>query len=253
MLFTKTSVIAALLAAFATSAACDRVQETNGQRMARGLPPLAPKFGRNVPGRRQVKRATPASVAKRTMSSPLPPIPYSGRLEVRKENGTALGIVKNTNSSCTIGGLNLLDIDQDLHVSFTAPAHGRRVFDILATNPLFTEPYYVGASGTTLINALDLTSKNTIAFTNVQQTPAGSIPVVSTFNETVVVESAIWSLHRRTRELTAHYINADEIKPDTVIAYDDKENKLFFVGNMTAYNENNDNPASAVKLYLVSI
>jgi len=253
MLFTKASVAITLLAVFATPATCGVVQETNWQRMARGLPPLAPKFGRNVPGRSEARQATPVGAAKRTMSSPLPPVSYSGRLQAHKGDGSILGIVKNTNSSWTIGGLNLLDADQDLHVSFTAPAHGRGPFDIVATNPLFAEPYYVGAAGTTLINTLDLTSKNTIAFTNVQQTPPGSIPINSTFDDSLVVESAIWSIHRRTRELTAQYINGDETKPDTIIGYDAVQNKLFYVGNITAYNENNDYPASAIKLFLVPI
>lgn len=169
------------------------------------------------------------------------------------QDGSTLGMVKNTNSSSTIGGLSLLNADQDLQVSFIAPAHGGGPFDIVATNPLFADPYYVGAAGTTLINILDLTSKNTIPFTNVQQTPPNSIPVVSTFDDSLMVESAIWSIHRRTRQLTAQYINVDETKPDTVIAYDTVQNKLFFVGNITAYNENNDSPASAIKLFLVPV
>ncbi|GLB41930.1 hypothetical protein LshimejAT787_1005300 [Lyophyllum shimeji] len=251
MLYTKASLIVTLLAAFATSAASGPAQETNGQRMARGLPPLAPKFGRNVPGRSGVRRATPAGAAKRNIPSGLPPIPYSGRLEARKEDGSVLGIVKNSNCSSPIGGLNLNNTDQDLLVAFNAPAHGRGPFDIIAINPLFTEPYYVGAAGTTLVNTLDLTSKNTLAFTNVQQTAANSIPVLFTFNDTLLVESAIWSIHRKTREITAHYVNGDGTKPDTIIAYDATQNVLFFVGNITAYNENNDSPASAIKLFLV--
>ncbi|KAG5641911.1 hypothetical protein DXG03_003978 [Asterophora parasitica] len=156
MLFVKTSIVAALIAAFASSASCSPVQETNAQRMARGLPPLAPKFGRTVPGRRE---PTKVWAAKRTASSPLPPVSYSGRIQARDEAGNALGVVKNTNSSWTIEGLNLNDSDPDLHVSFTAPASGKGPFDILATNALFSDPYYVGAAGTPLLNTVgDLTS-----------------------------------------------------------------------------------------------
>ncbi|KAF5383862.1 hypothetical protein D9615_003632 [Tricholomella constricta] len=253
MLLARTSFVVAIIAAFISPVACGTVQETNAQRMARGLPPLAPKFGRNVPGRRELRQSTPAWAAKRTASSPLPHVSYSGRIQARTEDGSALGIVKNTNSSWAINSLNFLDTDQDLHVSFTAPASGKGPFDILATNPLFPAPYYVGAAGTTLINTLDLTSKNTIAFTHIQRTPPGSVAVVSTFDDTFVVESAIWSINRGTKELTAHYINADKSKPDTIIAYDIRANKLFFVGNIAAYNENNNTPASAVKLFLVPI
>lgn len=251
MLFSKTSVFVALLAIFVSPADCTPVQETNARRMARGLPPRAPKFGRNLPGMREIRQATPVAAAKRATASSSPPVIYTGRIQARNEDGSALGVVRNSNSSWTIGGLNFLGSDQDLQVSITVPGSGGGQIDILATNPLFSQPYYVGAAGTTVINTLDLTSKNTISFTNVQQTPQFSTPVVSTFDHTLVVESSIWSINQQTKELTAQWINPDQSKPATTIAYNIRSNTLFFVGSITSYNENNNTPASVVKLFLV--
>ncbi|KAG6919514.1 hypothetical protein DXG01_005104 [Tephrocybe rancida] len=237
----KPSVVVALLAIFACPAACGPA-ETNGQRMARGLPPLPPKFGRTLPGRRDSRQPTPAwgEKPKPSTTPSWPPTPYSGCLEVRDAQGHALGRVKNTNTSSTISGLSLSRDDGDLKVGFNVPQSGAP-FDILATNPQFSEPYYVGAAGTSEINTLDLISRNTLAFTNVQQTPSSSIPVVSAFDSTLMVQSAIWSLDSGTSQLTgqavqhslfdgdltrsgpntAQYVNPDGSLPTTVFAYDD--------------------------------
>ncbi|RDB20819.1 hypothetical protein Hypma_012022 [Hypsizygus marmoreus] len=252
MLLGKSSFIIALIALI-SPAACTPTQETNAQRMARGLPPSPPKFGRNVPGRIQVRQPTPVWAAKRHGVSPLPPVSYAGRIEVRYKDGRARGFVRNSNSSWTIGGVNDLGAEQDLHVSLTAPHSGKGPFDILATNPSFPEPFYVGAAGTNFISSLDLTSRNTIAFTNVQQTPGGSVPVSSTFKDNLLVESAIWSINPDTKEITGQWINPDKSSPATVIAYDIRANKIFFVGNIDAYNTNNDTPADTIKLFIVPI
>ncbi|KAG6854031.1 hypothetical protein C0991_011236 [Blastosporella zonata] len=111
MFFAKVSLVTALLATFASHVACGPA-ETNGQRMARGLPPLPPK--------RRDRQPTPA---------------------------------------WGIGGLSLSRDDGDLKVSFSVPQTGSIPFDILATNPVFSEPFYVGAAGTLDIDSLDLTSQ----------------------------------------------------------------------------------------------
>ncbi|KAG6890330.1 hypothetical protein C0995_009537 [Termitomyces sp. Mi166 len=256
MLFSKTYFVVAVLAVLASLAACGPT-ETNAQRMARGLPPLPPKFKRTAPGKRNDEPPTPAwgrNPKPSTRPPPPPaPTPYSGCLEVRDDQGNALGRVKNTNTSLPIGGLSLSRDDGDLKISFNVP-QSSIPFDVLATNPEFSGPYYVGAAGTLDIDSLGLTSKNTLAFTNVQQTPAGSIPVPSSFDSTSVVQSAIWSFDSDSSELsdltrgfnTAQYINPDGSFPVTVLAYDSHANSLFFVGDIDAYNAGNNNPASAV-------
>ncbi|KAG6813167.1 hypothetical protein H0H92_013574 [Tricholoma furcatifolium] len=226
-MFTAPFFVVSLLAALASHVSCGPA-ETNGQRMARGLPPLPPKFGRTVPGKRD----------------PWQPTPAWGCLEVRNASDIVLGRVKNTNSSSTIGGLSLSVDDGDLKVSFDVPQSGP--FDILATNPQFSEPYYVGAAGTSDVDTLDLANPDTIAFTNVQQTSPNSIPVLSTYNSTLVVESALWSFNSQTGQLTAQYINPDGSLPSTVLAYDDQANNIFFVGDIDAYNAINNNPAAVI-------
>ncbi|KAG6833013.1 hypothetical protein H0H87_012599 [Tephrocybe sp. NHM501043] len=143
MMLTKTSLAVgvALLATF-VPVACGPA-ETNGQRMARGLPPLPPKFAQNLLWKRDSRQPTPAW----------------GCLEVRDQQGHSLGRVKNSNTSSPIGGLSLSRDDGDLKVSFSVVHSSDHPFDILATNPQFSDPYYVGAAATLDINTLDLTSK----------------------------------------------------------------------------------------------
>ncbi|KAF9466089.1 hypothetical protein BDZ94DRAFT_1234072 [Collybia nuda] len=248
MLLTNFPIATSLILTLLSSVSCKPVHETNAQRMARGLPPSAPKFGRTLPG------------AKRTYTSAIPRIPYSGRLEVRQEDGSVAGYVRNSNSSGAISkfdhssGLNFLGPEQELHVSFTAPFSGNGPFDIVASNPLFPAPFYVGASGTADINSIAGDSRNTISFSNVEQTPKNTIPIASaTDGLNTFIESAIWSINPKTKELKAQYINPDKSKPETIIGYDIRANRLFFVGNITAYNVNNDTPASTVQLYLVAL
>jgi hypothetical protein len=233
-------LLAAVLALIAIAVTASPIQESNGQRMARGLPPLPPKLGRNLPGYVEARDPTPAAAAKRSQTSPSPSVSYSGRINVRTSEGSSLGYVRNSPATWTIGGVNFLGPEQDLHVSFTTTASGIGPFDILATDPAFPAPFYVGAGGTSTIG---LNSPKTVDFTNVEQTPPNSIGGV--------VESAIWSINPTTNELTAQYVNPDGTKPNTVIAYDIRANELFFVGDLVAYNvPNADTPASAVTFVL---
>lgn len=53
-------LVAGILALFAATAVnAGPVPETNSQRLARGLPPRAPKFGRTLPGHVFDRDATP--------------------------------------------------------------------------------------------------------------------------------------------------------------------------------------------------
>jgi len=103
----------------------------------------------------------------------------------------------------------------------------------------------VGISGSSATLALG--SRSTVGLDNVPKTPAGvPAPGVST-------ESAVWSFNPGTNEMTVQYVNPDGSLPNTVIAYDDRENELFFVGDLDAYNFQNDVPASAVTFFLVPV
>ncbi|EDR13981.1 uncharacterized protein LACBIDRAFT_292021 [Laccaria bicolor S238N-H82] len=223
------------------------IQETNGQRLARGLPPNPPKFMRSWDGR---DLPTPAMVAKRTQTSPTPPNVYTGRLDVRNLDGSSVGHVRNWPGGGTIGGTNYLGPNGDLLVKAT-PSNND-LYDILASNPAFPAPFYVGAGGNSLHNnpILAKGSRNTIDFTNVAQTPPGSKPV-ATGSGGLYVESAIWSLNKNTKQVSPKWINPDGSSPPTTLAYDIRENYLFFVGDLAAYNEGNDTPASAVNLFII--
>ncbi|KAL1701922.1 hypothetical protein EV121DRAFT_262585 [Schizophyllum commune] len=211
--------------------------ETNAQRFARGLPPLAPSNLRRT--------GTGTDSADHGHPSAKPPVSYSGRLQARTADGTVVGFVRNFEGAASISGISFGSSDEELHVSFSTSG-GYKPFDILATNPNFPAPYYVGAAGT---GPLAKGSYASVAFTNVGQTPAGSKPVKSGENS---YESAIWTFNPQTKQFTAHFVNPDGSKPKTQLAYDARANELFFVGDLAAYNKQFDYyPAGAVNLYLV--
>jgi len=122
--------------------------------------------------------------------------------------------------------------------------------NLLVTNAAFPAPHYVGAAGNVYHRNIGPGLPNTVAFTNVDSTPPGSKPVASTTRPGDYVESAIWYIKPDTLELTARYVNPDGSRPSVVIAYDIRENSIFFVGDIAAYNKNNDTPASPVRLFL---
>lgn len=221
------------------------IQETNAQRLARGLPPNPPKFLRSWDAR---DTPTPAMVAKRTQTSPTPANVFTGRLDVRNLDGSSVGHVRNWPGAGTIGGTNFLGSDGDLLVKATSTSNND-LYDILATNPAFPAPFYVGAGGNNN-PILAKGSRSTIDFTNVAQTPPGSKPV-ATGSGGLYVESAIWSLNKNTKQVSPQWINPDGSSPTTTLAYDIRANHLFFVGDLAAYNEGNDTPASAVNLFII--
>ncbi|KIM44723.1 hypothetical protein M413DRAFT_442677 [Hebeloma cylindrosporum] len=220
------------------------LQETNAQRLARGLPPNPPKFLRDL-------LPTPALGARSPAPSPHPPVTLTGKLEVRSGGGT-LGHVRNWATGGTISGINFLGADQDLLVTLTYnPSHPTE-FDIVATNAKFPAPLNVGAGSSSVASVPTLAAgvKSSVGFTNVASTPPGSRPVIPPKTQ-AYVESAIWSIDPTTHQLKAQWINNDGSKPPTVLAYDIRANSLFFVGDINAWNANNDTPASAVNLFLV--
>jgi hypothetical protein len=233
---------------FATIVTAGPTPGSNGDRLARGLPPLPPKFRRTLPGNAQVGRfPTPVAAAKRSVAS-TGLITYNGRLEIRSSSGSSLGFVRNTPSSNPIGGVNLEGPDQDLQIKFTTTPNGVGPFDILSTNPSFPAPLYVGAAGTNNINS---NSANYLSFSNVPQTAPQSIPLLDVNG--VFVESAIWSIDPASKKLTAQYINANGHRPATYLAYDIRANALLFVGDIAAYNKKySTSPVSGVDLYLSS-
>jgi len=188
-------------------------------------------------------------------SSPVPSVTLTGRLQARNpQDGSVLGNVRNWATPGTISGVNFLGPDEDLLVKLTFKPSLPTKIDILATNPSFPAPFYVGAGSPSNAGVPSLWkgSRNTVGFTNVDLTPGGAHPTKPPALD-VYVESAIWALDHKTGKLTAHWINDDGSKPHTTIAYDIRENSIFFVGDIAAYNENNDTPASAVELFLVPV
>ncbi|KAL1747822.1 hypothetical protein HDZ31DRAFT_80122 [Schizophyllum fasciatum] len=211
--------------------------ETNAQRFARGLPPLAPAYLRRTSGTESAEQGHPSAK---------PPVTYTGRLEVRLADGHVLGSVRNWEGASSISGVAFGGSDEELSVSFSTSG-GNKPFDILATNPKFPAPYYVGAYGN---SALAKGSYATIGFNNVGQTPAGSKPVK--VND-AYYESAIWTFNPKTKGLTPHFVNPDGSKPKTQLVYDARANALFFVGDVEAYNKQfYYYPVSAVSLYLAN-
>ncbi|KAH8978005.1 hypothetical protein EDB86DRAFT_991792 [Lactarius hatsudake] len=184
-------------------AALHMKRETNGQRFARGLPPLPPI------------RRSPTETAHRRQVSPPPNPSVVGRLEVRyASDNTRLGYVANDASYGPIG----LNLDTghnpaipDLVVEFSGST-------LLAQNPEFDAPYYIGGYGALPLSPQTL---NTIEFINVDTGP----------------DAAIWSLDLTSGALNATWTNPDKSTAQPTLIYDSELNALNFTSNPTVlYN-----------------
>ncbi|KAI9439000.1 hypothetical protein H4582DRAFT_1946070 [Lactarius indigo] len=178
-------------------------RETNGQRFARGLPPLPPT------------RRSPTETANRRQVSQQPGSSTTGRLEVRQAaDNTRLGYVANDASRGPIG-LNL-DIAHnpaipDLTVEFSGS-------NLVAQDPEFEAPFNIGAYGTLPLSPQTL---STIEFINVDPGPG----------------AAIWSLDSTSGALNATWTNAVNGTTQPTLIYDFGLNALNFTSNPTAlYN-----------------
>ncbi|KAJ7577054.1 hypothetical protein C8J56DRAFT_1031757 [Mycena floridula] len=208
--------------------------ESNAQRFRRGLGPLPPRrFGRSIPGYSQPPPTR--VVAARSSSSPssTPSLTQFGRLQVRTSDNVPLGYVRNTGEDTTIGGINFLGDDHDLHVKITTSGRGQ-ASKIIATNAVFPPPFYLGVISE---SGVGLNNSNSLAFSNVNN--------VQDPHE----QSSIWFFDHATKEVSAQYVNPDGAKPSTILAYDTRENHLFFVGHLASYNSHTSFPASAVASY----
>ncbi|KAL0950431.1 hypothetical protein HGRIS_010383 [Hohenbuehelia grisea] len=226
--------------------------QSNAERLARGLTPLRPQFRSIKPG----LPPSPALAAKRNFPSNTPiQTFYSGRIEVRSSSGAVLGYVKNQPLSTPIDGINLGPSDQELHVQFTVPQSTGVLtvvepFPILASNPKFLSPYYIGIAFGQSVVPLVPGVANSLIFTNVYQTPTG--PPQQTARGPS--ESNIWTINRSTKQLIPRYINPDGSKPNTEIAYDPPNNRIFFVESVSTWK--NVHPGTlthAVSFFLADI
>ncbi|KAI9458349.1 hypothetical protein BJY52DRAFT_1186839 [Lactarius psammicola] len=178
--------------------------ETNGQRFARGLPPLPP-----------VRRSLTETARRRQVSQPSSSAVQTGRLEVRwAVDGTILGHVSNDPIRGPIG-LNLESGPNlavgDLTVAFSDSS-------LLTQDPIFAAPYYIGGSGT---NPLSPQNSNTVQFINVAAGP----------------NADIWTLDTKSGALNATWINPDNTKIQPTLIYNAGSNVLSFTANPLAlYN-----------------
>ncbi|KAJ3795229.1 hypothetical protein GGU11DRAFT_758519 [Lentinula aff. detonsa] len=214
-------------------------ENTNGYRLARGLPPLPPReFGRKKPG------FEPTPVL-RTRASPSPSsvVRYTGRLQVRSSDGSTIGYVQDKLGLPVSGG-------SDLTISLTASSTRKKQLNIVATATSFPSPFYLGASNQGSGNATIGTGSSTfLQFSNVQKTDALSQPVrVKSGNGDTSVESAIWAINSTTKELTAQYVNPDGSLPNTILVYNDANDRLYFVGDTAAFNTS----VAQVNLFVVN-
>ncbi|KAJ3763792.1 hypothetical protein EV360DRAFT_77997 [Lentinula raphanica] len=213
---------------------------TNGYRLARGLPPLPPRdFGQRKPG----QDPTPVLRA-RASPSPSSVVRYTGRLQVRSENRSTIGYVQDKSGLPVSTG-------SDLVVSVTASLTRKEQLNILATPQTTTalpSPFYIGASTqSSSENATIGTGvATTLQLTNVTKTDALSKPVKSD-NVDALVESAIWTINSSTKELTAQYVNPDGSLPSTFLVYDNADTQLYLVGDTTSLNAT----FAPVKLFIV--
>ncbi|KAH7870632.1 uncharacterized protein C8R40DRAFT_635085 [Lentinula edodes] len=212
-------------------------KDTNGYRLARGLPPLPPRdFGRNKPG----YEPTPVLRA-RASPSPSSVARFSGRLQVRFNNGSTIGYVQDQSGLPVSGG-------SDLQISITTSSTRKEQLNIVATTTNFPSPSFVGASSQGSGNAtIGTGSSNFVHVSIVQKTDVLSKPIKSG-NGNTSVESAIWTVDLSTKELTAQYVNQDGSLPTTFLVYDNATTNLYLTGDTTASNAS----VTPVKLFLVN-
>lgn len=208
---------------------------------------MVPKRFGSVPGYFQQptrvtvekSRTSPSSVpsqrfARRNQVRITTPQTYTGRVQVRDEDGSVLGFLRVNAMDGTVAGINFYGDDDDLHVKFTTISSP---FNIIATNPSVRAPFCIGL---TAVSSMAPNSSTTAALANV---PKMSRP-------TSKAQSAIWSFDEQTRELTAQYTNpADGSKFPIMLAYEEREDFLFFVGDIAAHNLITEFVAVRVKLY----
>ncbi|KAJ3483476.1 hypothetical protein NLI96_g6293 [Meripilus lineatus] len=239
--FTEIFTLFAILASYTVCAAPTQAgvvrRLTNAERFARGLGPAPPVFKRVLPGVETPTRAY--EVEKRAKPSGTPPVNYSGRIQIRNKDGSSLGYVVNNPSG--VSGSNFGGPQNELHVTFTTTSSGAGPFDIIATNPKFPPPYFIGGAGTTVSGEF-----NAVSFQHVQQTSPGSRPFAGG-------ESAIWSLNTSTKELTPQWVNPDGSKPKTFIGFDIRNNGLFLTADIANFNAHHTWPISEVHFFIVPV
>lgn len=227
----------ALLLSVSTSAA---VALTNGQRLARGLPILPPKFGRALPGYAR----TPVVTGENTYPSSTPSKTLTGRILVKSHDGKSLGHLYDRASG--INGVNFGASSEDLHVSFTTPRSKDGLIDIQIVDDSFSGPHYIGSTSK---ETLAVGSSKAVGFGKVIKTPVHSLPV--SVGQHNADESAIWTFNPKTYELQAHYVNHNGHTAKTTIAYKTHDNTILFVGDVGAYNAANpDQHVSPITFYL---
>jgi len=203
---------------------------TNAERFARGLPPGSPVFKRVVPGKRESELPTRA-FEKRTAAPSSIPVTYTGKIQVRKLDGTSLGFVFNEAQG--VDGVN--SGGPSLGVTITTTTTGTTPFDIIPQSPAFPKPWFIGASGSKIEDGL--------TFGHVTQTVPGSVPSQGG-------ESAIWFINANTKEITAQWIDPDGSKPTTIFGVNN--NGLFLTNDISNYNNaHHGAPISQVKFFLV--
>ncbi|KAI9451504.1 hypothetical protein BJY52DRAFT_1190941 [Lactarius psammicola] len=172
-------------------------RETNGQRFARGLPPLPP-----------IRRSPTETAKHRQVSQPPGPSYTTGRLEVRwAANNTRVGYVANDPNLGPIG-LNLDSAPNPADLDLTVEFSGSK---ILAQDPEFDAPYYIGGYGASPLLPQRL---STIEFINVH---AG--------------HAAIWTLDSTSGALNATWTNPDNTTVRPTLIYDPGLNALNFTSN----------------------
>jgi hypothetical protein len=193
----------ALFAIFAPSSvnALSHVKrETNADRFARGLPPLAPS-----------RRST----AKRHHNSQVS-VPHSGRLQVRDHgNGQSLGYLQNAPSGP--GGINTGN-NPDLSVQYNPKDHS-----ITCVGSQFSQGgSYLG--GPTSSQSLNPGSPVSVPLTNVDNSNSDS--------------SCIWTADK-TGKLTAEWKNSDGSIAPVSCAYNADKNAFVLTGDSDGFCNQN--------------
>lgn len=213
---------------------------TNAKRLAKGLPPLSPKAARR-PNRSGPHGGTKVDTARRTVSSPLPPVNVKCNILVKDtNNGTAFGFISPVWN--VFGEYGIVQPDQAgaLEVSFSYSPESPDSLtqrDFLATNgPGATYPF-VGATVGFVSTSDDLAvgSYNYAYITGTTQIPAGPPEGAdnNSFSGTTGIpksaESAIWTYNPTTQDIIVQWINTDGSPAPTNLVYANDFNQAFII------------------------
>ncbi|CAL1702947.1 unnamed protein product [Somion occarium] len=199
---------------------------TNAQRMARGLPPMPPRFNH-------------AKKHLHARQSDAPCVPVSGTIQANVGGRTAY-VSRNVNDF----GEYELDNGVSGALEVTICVRGNDAFDIRTNNGVAAFPFFGGVVGfANTDDNLSAGSFNYVYIAATSQTPVGSRPVAGPNAFTAAtdisknIESAIWTIDPNSRVLRSNWVNTNGRVATQSIRYIPSVNAFAIVGDVAEFED----------------